>query len=164
MGNRKVINATPTTLGDIAFKSKLESKLFEVLQDKGFNPRYEPFKFHIWEGFKPTIPFYIKDKKTRSLKLEKTKLIDITYSPDIVFTYGNYLVLIEVKPDYFNDVYPYKRKLFRKFLEGGFIDSDNKNYKPIYAQIGTKRNLLEFIKILEEEYNEESERNISPNN
>ena len=163
MGNRKVINATPITLGDIAFKSKLESKLFKVLQDKGFNPRYEPFKFHIWEGFKPTVPFYIKDKKTGSLKLDKVKLIDITYSPDIVFDYGVYRVFIEIKPEYFNDVYPYKRKLFRKFLENMVIDENN-SYKPIYAQIGTKRNLLEFIKILEEEYNEESERNISPNN
>lgn len=163
MGNKKVVNATPTTVNNIAFKSKLEAMLFKILQDKGFDPQYEPFKYHIWRGFKPTVPFYIKDRKTKSLKLDSTKLIDITYSPDIVFTYGIYIVFIEVKPDYFNDVYPYKRKLFRKFLEQT-QEEESTAYKPIYAQIGTKKNLLEFINILERDYNEKSERNISPDN
>lgn len=151
--NKKVINATPTVYNNIPFKSKLEASLFKVLQDRGFNPKYEPKKYIIWEGFKPSVPFYIKDRKTRSLKLDNKKIIDITYSPDIVFQYGLYLVFIEIKPDYMNDVFPYKRKLFRKFLEDTQIEGTTA-FKPIYAQIGTKKNLLEFIKILEEEYNE----------
>lgn len=153
IANRKVINATPVTIGTTSFKSKLEASLFKVLQDKGFNPMYEPYKYIIWKGFKPEVPFYIKDKNTKSLKLDKKKIIDISYSPDIVFQYGLYLVFIEVKPDYMNDVFPYKRKMFRKFLEDTQIEGTTA-FKPIYAQIGTKKNLLEFIKILEEEYNE----------
>lgn len=152
--NRKIINATPTEERGILFKSKLESSLFKYLQEEGFNPQYEPVKYHIWEGYKPLVPFYIKDKKTKSLKLDTKKIIDITYCPDIVFKYGKYTVFIEVKPDYMNDVFPYKRKLFRKYLEEKQLKVSD--FNPIYAQIGTKKNLMEFIRILKENYNEKS--------
>lgn len=124
--------------------------MFAILVDKGFNPKYEPYKYHIWEGFKPSVPFYERSKKTRQLVNNEKKLLDITYTPDIVFEYNGYIVFVEVKPDNFtNDVYPYKQKLFRKYIEEHFE-------KPIFVRIGTKKNLLEFINILRTEYNEES--------
>ena len=149
MENKKIIGATPVTLNDIHFKSLLESRLFKVLQDEGLNPQYEPYKFHIWEGFKPSIPFYRKDKRTRRLKIDNTKIIDITYSPDIVFDYNNHRVFVEVKPDNFtNDVYPYKQKLFRKYMETNLKDTN-----PIFVRVGTIKNLKEFINILKTDYN-----------
>jgi hypothetical protein len=152
MENKKIVNATPITLNEITFKSKLEGKLFKVLQDEGLNPKYEPFKFHVWQGFKPSVPFYERNKKTRSIALNDVKIIDITYTPDIVFDYKRYRVFVEVKPDGFtNDVYPYKQKLFRKYMETEITDLN-----PIFVRVGTIKNLREFIKILRENYNEES--------
>lgn len=150
MENRKIINATPVTLNEITFKSKLEGKLFKVLVEEGLNPRYEPYKFHIWNGFKPEAPFYERNKKTKSIGLNDKKLLDITYTPDIVFDFNNHRIFVEVKPDGFtNDVYPYKQKLFRKYME---VELTNLN--PIFVRVGTIKNLKEFIKILRENYNE----------
>lgn len=149
MENKKIINATPTVVDGVAFDSKLESKLFNVLVDEGFNPRREPRKFYIWEGFKPTIPFYKRDKKTKSMKLNNMRLIDITYTPDICFDYGKYTVFVEVKPDGFtNDVYPYKEKMFRKYMEANL-----KDINPIFVRVGTIKGLNEFINILKTKYN-----------
>ena len=150
MENRKIVNATPVTLNDITFKSKLEGKLFNVLVKEGFNPRYEPYKFHIWEGFKPAVPFYERNKKTKSITLNDKKIMDITYTPDIVFDYKEHRIFVEVKPDGFtNDVYPYKQKLFRKYME-----TELTNLKPVFVRVGTIRNLKEFINILKTNYNQ----------
>lgn len=150
--NKKIINATPTVMEGVAFKSKLEASIYRVLEAEGLNPRYEPFKFHIWKGFKPTVPFYERNKKTKSIGLNDKKIIDITYTPDISFEYNKYLVFVEVKPDGFtNDVYPYKQKLFRKYMEVKLIDKN-----PIFVRVGNIKNLKEFIHILKTEYNEES--------
>lgn len=146
--NHKIINATPITLNGIAFKSKLEGKLFKVLEDEGLNPQYEPHKFHIWKGFEPSVPFYERNKKTKTLTLNDFKIRDITYTPDIVFDFNGHRVFVEVKPDNFtNDVYPYKQKLFRKYMEVELTD-----LKPIFVRVGTIKNLKEFIKILKENY------------
>lgn len=67
MENRKIINATPTKVGNIAFKSKLEASIYKALRAEGLNPKYEQYKFVIWEGFKPSIPFYERNKKTKSI-------------------------------------------------------------------------------------------------
>ena len=150
--NKKIVNATPITLDTVTFKSKLEGKLFRVLVEEGLNPKYEPYKFHIWEGFKPAVPFFERNHKTKSITLNDKKIIDITYTPDIVFDYKGHRVFVEVKPDGFtNDVYPYKQKLFRKYMEVELTD-----LKPIFVRVGTIKNLKEFINILKTNYNEES--------
>lgn len=157
--NKKIINATPITVNNIAFKSKLEAMLFKVLEDNGLNPKYESNKFVIWKGFKPTVPYYERNKKTKTISLNDKKLMDITYMPDFTFDYGEYRVFVEVKPDNFtNDVYPYKAKIFRKYLETVNIDK-----KPIFVKVGTKKNLLEFINILKTQLNEKSKRYITSN-
>jgi hypothetical protein len=152
MENRKIINATPTVEGGVAFKSKLEASIYRVLVQEGLNPRYEEHKFPIWSGFKPTVPFYERNRRTRSIRLNDKKIIDITYTPDISFEYGKHTIYVEVKPDGFtNDVYPYKQKLFRKYMETELLDK-----QPIFVRVGTIKNLREFINILRTEYNEES--------
>ena len=158
--NAKVINATPCSYNGIDFKSKLEMNIYKAIESEGYVPLYEPITFTIWNGFKPRIPFYKKNKSSRKMALENTKIRDITYTPDIIFYAGTRMILVEVKPDYENDVFPYKKKLFRKFLETQF-EGISKEHMPIYVQVGTIKHLKDFIKILKEEYNnEESERNI----
>ena len=148
MVNKKIVNATPTTIDSISFKSKLEGKLFKVLLDEGLNPRYEPYKFHIWKGFKPSVPFYERNKRTKSISLNDVKIIDITYTPDIVFDYGVHRVFVEVKPDNFtNDVYPYKQKIFRKYME-----TELSELSPIFVRVGSIKNMKEFIHILKTEF------------
>ena len=158
--NAKVINATPCSYNGIDFKSKLEMNIYKAIESEGYTPLYEPITFTIWNGFKPRIPFYKKNKSSRKMALENTKIRDITYTPDIIFYAGTRMILVEVKPDYENDVFPYKKKLFRRFLETQF-EGISEEHMPIYVQVGTIKHLKDFIKILKEEYNnEESERDI----
>lgn len=156
MENKKIKNATITEFQGITFRSKLEVTVYKALLEDASkdnsikNIQYEPEKHVIWKGFKPTLPFYIRDKKTKKLTNATTKLVDITYTPDIVFEYGNNIVLVEVKPQFMNDVFPYKRKLFRKYLEDTY-SKDSKVY-PIYCQISTGKEMHELINILKENY------------
>ena len=158
--NAKVINATPCSYNGIDFKSKLEMNIYRAIESEGYTPLYEPITFTIWNGFRPRIPFYKKNKSSKKMALENNKIRDITYTPDIIFYAGTRMILVEVKPDYENDVFPYKKKLFRRFLETQF-ENISEEHMPIYVQVGTIKHLKDFIKILKEEYNnEESERNI----
>lgn len=138
--NKKIKNASPLEYDDIFFKSKLEKMIYQTLREQGFPVEYEPHKFVIWQGFRPTVPFYDKDKTTRMLKLESKKIIDITYTPDFVFKYNNFLVVIEAK-GMENDRFYLKKKMFRKWLE------DN-HPKSIYFEIYTKKQLLQAIDII----------------
>lgn len=114
MENKRIKGATPLVVNDIKFKSKIEASVYNHLLQSGFNPVYEGMKFTLWEGFKPTVPFYTKKGKDNVLNNKKT--IDITYTPDFTFIYNGILVIIEVK-GLQNDVFPYKFKMFRKILE-----------------------------------------------
>ena len=159
--NAKVINATPCSYNGIDFKSRLEMNIYKAIESEGYMPLYEPIKFTIWNGFKPRIPFYKKNKSSRKMALENTKIRDITYTPDIIFYAGTRIILVEVKPDYENDVFPYKKKLFRKFLETQ-CEGISEEHMPIYVQVGTIKHLKDFIKILKEQYNNEESENYIP--
>lgn len=139
--NKKIKNASPLEYDGISFKSKLEKMIYQTLREQGFPVEYEPHKFVLWQGFRPTVPFYDKDKSTRMLKLENKKIIDITYTPDFVFTYKGFLVVIEAK-GMENDRFYLKKKMFRKWLE------DN-HPKSIYFEIYTKKQLLQAISIIQ---------------
>lgn len=138
--NKKIKNASPLEYDGISFKSKLEKMIYQTLKEQGFPVEYESHKFVLWQGFRPTVPFYDKDKSTRMLKLESKKIIDITYTPDFVFIYNGVLVVIEAK-GMENDCFYLKKKMFRKWLE------DN-HPKSIYFEIYTKKQLLQAINII----------------
>ena len=138
--NAKIKNATPTKFNNIEFKSKLEASVYKTLLVAGFKPNYEKLKFTIWEGFKPSVPFYTKNKQTRELDSEMSKIRDITYTPDFTFTYKGYLIIIEVKGKE-NDIYPVKRKLFRGWLELNCP-------KSLYFEVFTKKNTQSAIDII----------------
>ena len=134
--NRRILNATPFTYNGIEFKSKTEVMVYKTLIENGFDPKYEEDTFCYWEGRKPTVPFYDLGKD-KHLYLNMKKLVGAHYTPDFTFWCGKTKVIIEVK-GYANDIYPLKRKLFRAYLE-------TLSYPVIFAEIHTKRQLLEFI-------------------
>lgn len=140
--NRRIRNATAITYDGIEFKSKAEVMVYKTLKENGFSPRYEEETFHYWNGFKPTVPFY--DLGTnRHLHLNMKKLIGVSYTPDFIFWFNGTKIIIEVK-GWANDIYPLKKKMFRAYLE-------TLDYPVIFAEIHTKRQLLEFINKLNEE-------------
>lgn len=141
MANKKVKNATVIVFDGIKFKSKLELAFYKILTQAGFNPQYEQKTYLLWEGCKPTIPFYTRDKKTKLLKLDEVKLRNMTYTPDFTFNYNGRLIIIEAKGKE-NDTYPLKRKLFRGLLEGQTHDN------PLFFEVFTQKQLLQAIEII----------------
>ena len=138
--NKKIRNATPLEYNGISFKSKLEKMIYQTLREHNLPVQYEPHKFIIWEGFKPTVPFYNKDKSTRMLKQESKKIIGISYTPDFVLQHNNHLIIIETK-GIENETFPIKKKLFRKYLEEHYP-------KSIFFEIYTKKQLMQAIDII----------------
>ena len=65
MENKKIKNATSKEYNGIKFKSIVEVSVYKHLLSLGFKPEYEKHKYTIWEGFKPTIPFYNQNGKNR---------------------------------------------------------------------------------------------------
>ena len=148
MANKKIKNANNKEYNGIKFKSLLEVIIYKTLPQEGFNNiKYEPKTFVIWEGFKPSIPFYNKDKKTGLLKQETKKIIDIKYTPDFIFDYKGLTIFIEAK-GFENDVFYIKKKLFRKFLENE--RNKNNNFRPLYFEIYNKKQLLQTINIIKD--------------
>lgn len=141
--NNKVKNAQIIVHNEITFKSKLDLMAYKLLEEKGFNPQYEQNTFIIWQGFKPVVPFFTKNKARQIINNNK-KLINITYTPDIYFEYRGYKVIIEMK-GFTNDVYPIKVKLFRKYIEQ--LQDSNKY---LLFELYTKQQLLTAIQIIEE--------------
>ena len=141
--NNKVKNAQTIVYNEITFKSKLDLMAYKLLEEKGFNPQYEQNTFIIWQGFKPVVPFFTKNKARQIINNDK-KLINITYTPDIYFEYRGYKVIIEMK-GFTNDVYPIKVKLFRKYIEQ--LQDSNKY---LLFELYTKQQLLTAIQIIEE--------------
>lgn len=140
MVNKKIRGATSLVSDGILFKSQLEVVIYKELLRAGFNPKYEEQKFVIWEGIKPTKPFYNRDIQTKMLKLDMGKMRDITYTPDFTFEYKNHLIIIEAK-GFENDTFPIKKKLFRGLLE-------KMETSVIYLEVYTKKQLLQAIEIL----------------
>ena len=143
--NRRILNATPFTYNGIDFKSKSEVMVYKTLIENGFTPKYEEETFYYWDGIRPTVPFYDLGPD-RHLRLNMKKLIGSKYTPDFTFWSGGFKIIIEVK-GYANDIYPFKKKLFRAYLE-------TLDYPILFAEIYTKRQLLEFIKVIKDETTE----------
>lgn len=138
--NKKIKNAHPLEYKGIKFKSQLERMTYTTFKEKGFPIKYEPEKFILWEGFYPSVPFYNKDRKSRMLKLEKKKVLPISYTPDFIFKHNGYLIVIEAK-GLENDVFPIKKKLFRCWLE-------KYHPKSIYFEVYSKKQVLQAVDII----------------
>lgn len=136
MSNKKILNATPVSVDGIAFKSKLEERIYKALLKKGINVNYEPQKIKIWDCDKLTVPYY--NKKGGVFQRITSKPVCITYTPDFTFVYKGTCVFLEAK-GFHNDVWPYKAKLFREWLEKRSIQLAPAKY--CYAVVYSIKNL-----------------------
>jgi IS4 transposase len=117
--NRKIANATEITVDGVHFQSKLEAKCYTLLKEAGLNFNYEEVTYDLLHSFRPDFDIYevtkgiLSKKTTRDGKNQVIK--GITYKPDFVYKDANKIIVIETK-GFKNDVYPYKRKIFFKYL------------------------------------------------
>lgn len=147
--NKKIKNATPVEYNGIHFRSKSEKSFYVKLVAAGFNPEYETQTFVIWEGFRPSHPWLL-DGVPQVLKSGATeKLMDWKYTPDFVIKVGDYTAYLEVKGKG-NDIHPYKRKLFLKYIE-----SCNNS---IYIEVHTVKGLEKTIKYLTDLKNKQNDK------
>lgn len=129
--NKKVINASPTEYNGIKFKSRLEVSCYKLLTEAGLNFTYESEKIVIWEGTRLKKTRYFRPSSKRNmtgLKEYNKVLMNVTYTPDFVVTFGEYpngyKFYIDVKGKE-NDVYPIKKKMFLKSID---TRNDSMNY------------------------------------
>lgn len=158
--NKKVKNATVCNSNGIVFKSQLEKSIYNTLQQLGFDVKYEPTTFILWDNFIPITPFYDRetdtqrskriksgDKNKGRLLVQKTgKIIGIRYTPDFYFNYKGLNVYIEAK-GIENDVFYIKKKLFRKYLDDKYLQTKQSS---IFFEIYTKNQLLQAVDIIKE--------------
>lgn len=109
--NRKVKNAKVHEYSGIVFRSKTEMDIYRRLLDLGIVPQYEKDKIILLDGFKPELPWFLDGK------VMKTKVRDMTYTPDFKFIYNGFTVYLEVK-GFETDRFPLKRKLFLDKIKG----------------------------------------------
>ena len=142
--NKKIKNATLSEYEGVALKSQTEKLIWKTLNEQGIKAVYETEKIVLIDGFKPTKYFYtrVKNKLTKrwELKTDFKKVINITYTPDFIFYLNGYKVYLEVK-GFENDVFPVKKKLFRKSLEETHPEA-------LFFEIYTKKQLLQAIEII----------------
>lgn len=158
--NKKIRNATQSISGGITFKSKLEKSIYDTLLEQGFNPKYEPITFVIWEGFRPTIPYYDREtnyqrdvrlaasggSSAKMLVRKKARILNVQYTPDFYFKYNDLNVYIEAK-GIENDVFYLKKKMFIKYLDDLYLE---KGEKSIYFEVYTRKQLLQAIEIIKD--------------
>ena len=156
--NKKIRNATQSISGGITFKSKLEKSIYDTLLEQGFNPKYEPITFVIWEGFRPTIPYYDREtnyqrdvrlaasggSSAKMLVRKKARILNVQYTPDFYFKYNDLNVYIEAK-GMENDVFYLKKKMFIKYLNDRYLE---KGERSIYFEVYTRKQLLQAIEII----------------
>lgn len=122
--NKKVRNATPTSLDGIQFRSKLEAFTYKQLKDNKIYAEYEPTKFVLLPSFT------FEGKIVRAM----------TYTPD--FVGKNFIIECKGRP---NDVFPYKWKWFKWYLVQNNLDQIYQlylvhNQKEVLAMVDELKN------------------------
>ena len=151
-GNKKVRNVKSVVSDGIKFRSDLEFNCYKRLKEAGFNPEYESTKIPLFEGFRMHdslevwLPKY-KSKRIIGFERNTSKIQGITYTPDFMFEFGDYKIIIETK-GHANDAYPLRRKMFFRLLE----DRAQRGEKIIFFEphnIKQIEKTIEVIKSLE---------------
>lgn len=144
--NQKIKNASVCEENGIAFKSKLERAVYRHLRSRGISPRYEADKFIIWNRDKFSVPYY--DRYGGVFKRVERKPSYVSYTPDFLFKIKDITVILEVK-GFKNDVFPYKVRLFRDYLESlDYNTRKNICYAVVYS--------IKDVEILLQDINKES--------
>lgn len=140
--NKKIKNAAGEVCNGIKFRSKLEGRLYGKMLKLGLNPEYEAETIVLWEGFRPSQPFYVDGAPQITKKsLIPLLLEDWKYTPDFILEFGGYKFYIEAKGQP-NDLWPYKRKLFLRWIE--------KQQKCYFFEVRTIRGLVKSIELMKQ--------------
>lgn len=132
--NRKVKNAVAYEEDGIRFRSKMEVAVYRELKERGVEPEYETEKIVLVQGFKPLLPWFLDGKSLKS------KVRDMTYTPDFKFNYDDMLVYLEVK-GFETDRFPLKRKLFLNKL---YLENKNAVFVEVKTLNGLRKTLNEL--------------------
>ena len=167
--NMKIRNATICKDNSITFKSVLEKSVYNTLLQQGFEPKYEPKTFTLWDGFTPITPYYDKespkhrderDPSSSIMLMKKTsKIIGIRYTPDFYFRYKDIDIYIEAK-GMENDVFYIKKKLFIKYLDNLYIKEGQLS---MYFEVYTRKQLLQAIDIIKDYESNRENKELSEN-
>lgn len=141
MENKKVRGTKEVVVNGIKFKSTIEGKVYEWLLEEGIQPKYEAKTYELSTSIRPTIPFFNRIGKLFGIDMRPVQ--SITYTPDFTFEFNGIFIIIEVKGKE-NDVFPYKRNLFRKYLED--IETP-----VMFFEVRTKKELKETLRIIRAE-------------
>lgn len=147
--NKKVRGATPNTYDGIKFRSALERGTYQLLKAAGFDVKYEPITYHLWEGIKLRSVRQVAPNRDKSGKYSKdlfeqtAKLQDIKLTPDFEIEVGYYKIILEAKGNP-NDVYPLKKKMLLKWLEDWSPD----DYQYIYIEAHSLYQVKQAIEII----------------
>lgn len=137
--NKKIKNAETSEYDRIQFRSKLEERVYKKLREAlNVEIYYEQYTYDIIPAFDASVYFY------STFVSKKDKVRKVTYTPDLVFTINGYTIIIECK-GFPNDVYPLKRKLFRRYLES----LENKD-KILFFEIKHVKECETIIQIINE--------------
>lgn len=142
--NRKIKNATEVEYEGIKFRSKKECSVYKYLKSIGITPEYEPATVVIWNRDSFSVPYY--DRVGKRFKRITSKPIRVSYTPDFIFDFGEYKVILEVK-GFKNDVANYKIRLFRDYLEEYQKTSSKKLCYAVVYTIKELKTLLEDLQI-----------------
>ena len=145
--NKKIKNATICEMNGITFRSKQEMSIYKYLLSLGITPKYEPFKFTIWDRDKLSVPYY--DRYGKVFKRITRKPTAVHYTPDFIFNINGIEVILEVK-GFKNDVTPYKIRLFRDYLDKRH--NINPNEKICYAVVYSIKDIKYLINDLKNNY------------
>lgn len=140
--NKKIINATDVEYNGIHFRSKTEERVYKKALSLGLDINYELEPITIWNGFRPEKTWYLEGLPYITKKGKINKLFeDWNYTPDFIIKMNGYKFYVEAKGQP-NDLWPYKRKLFIKWLE-----TQDKSY---FFQVKTIRAFLKSVEIMKE--------------
>lgn len=129
--NKKIKNAHSKVEDGINFDSKLELQTYKLFKEKGFNLQRESVTYTLFPSF------YSKTKCYIGSNLDSKKIRAIKYTPDFVMYIPNYTIILECK-GFANDVYPYKRKLFRYYMD----NYSQNNNEFIFFEISNRRDII----------------------
>jgi len=109
------INRKKRKYKGIQFQSELELDFFKKAEKAKIPFQYEPRSYEILEGFTLDVGAYYAHWGKNFIK-RGGKVDNVTYRPDFVYDTGKVFIFVECKGRA-NESYPYRRKLFLRFLE-----------------------------------------------
>lgn len=122
--NKKIANATKTTVNGVAYRSKLEAFTANILNREGIKYEYEKNKFILQDKFtfpNESIEEFKKKKVGKQFAAINNNIQHISYTPD--FVDEKFRWIIECK-GMKTDAFTLKWKMFKKYIKDNDLKID----------------------------------------